>query len=501
MSEDFRARIHQLLQQDRVSGSTFAFVGLGRVCPDCLTQPLDESPPIVDGAVSHRCARCAGVWLERGSAETVGPGLVAQPTGAEPAPVPKPEPPDPALAVSVPEPLTLEPPVPPVEVPAPPPVLPVEAPIPTPPVEAPLVVEDADEALQVLFDGNRRFAEGRPIGPRRDLFRLQQLSAAQSPFAVVVTCSDSRVPPEILFDTGIGDVFVLRTAGHVLAATGLGSVLYAVEHLGVPLVLVLGHTGCGAVKAALTGTSADSYMYPIVRAIQSAVELATRSPGSHWDNAVRVHTQRTVRRLRDIIASQLPKAVAERTRVVGAVFDLETGRVQQLEDLSPSAVGADVDAQDDRKEVTEHREPPVRKADSIGGPPEPAARDAEAPEAIGAPGAPGEARYPRWCPKCRKGFGEDVSFCTTCGVLLVQPTFAVKCLRCGKANIIGSERCYACGADLHPAWLQEGRPRPRPPVVRRPAGETQGCGTSVLAMTAVFAAVWGLMWLLSASHP
>ncbi len=119
-----------------------------------------------------------------------------------------------------------------------------------PPPEEPFP-KDAKAALQRLVVGNKRFVEDEPIHPHADREWRKGLTGGQKPFATVLCCSDSRVPPELVFDQGLGDLFVIRVAGNVFAPDGLGSLEYAWLHLKVPLVLVLGHEGCGAVAAAL----------------------------------------------------------------------------------------------------------------------------------------------------------------------------------------------------------------------------------------------------------
>ncbi len=109
-----------------------------------------------------------------------------------------------------------------------------------------------DNALRKLKEGNRRFAHDQQIHPNSDTARRLELMDGQSPFATIITCSDSRVPPEIIFDCGIGDLFVIRVAGNIVdSSIVLGSVLYAAEHLSCPLVVVLGHESCGGVTAAI----------------------------------------------------------------------------------------------------------------------------------------------------------------------------------------------------------------------------------------------------------
>ncbi|EIM78432.1 carbonic anhydrase [Nitritalea halalkaliphila LW7] len=108
---------------------------------------------------------------------------------------------------------------------------------------------DKSQVLSFLLEGNKRFSEDHPIHPDQTLEKLRALSQGQHPIAAIVSCSDSRVPPELLFDQGLGDLFVIRNAGNIVSDYEIGSVEYAIEHLEVPLVIVLGHTQCGAIGA------------------------------------------------------------------------------------------------------------------------------------------------------------------------------------------------------------------------------------------------------------
>jgi carbonic anhydrase len=191
-------------------------------------------------------------------------------------------------------------------------------------------------ARERLKAGNARYVAGRQQYPDQDLSRRRELAGGQRPFATVLSCADSRVGPEALFDQGIGDLFVVRTAGQVTDDVGLGSLQYGVEHLGVPLVLVLGHSQCGAVKATVealedgrhTGTALDS----LVAGITPAVEEA-RKHGAEGDEllnaAVRINVERIVARLRKapVIGAA---ASSHETEVLGAVYSLDSGGVDWL---------------------------------------------------------------------------------------------------------------------------------------------------------------------------
>ncbi len=136
----------------------------------------------------------------------------------------------------------------------------------------------AKDALNQLIEGNKRFSEGQSTHPNRCDETKKNLVKGQKPFAVVLSCSDSRVPVEIIFDVGLGDIFVIRTAGHVLSNEVLGSIEYAVQHLGVNLIMILGHENCGAIKSAIKTYKENSfeklspYMQSIMKHIYPAIE-------------------------------------------------------------------------------------------------------------------------------------------------------------------------------------------------------------------------------------
>lgn len=128
--------------------------------------------------------------------------------------------------------------------------------------------------MQKLIDGNKRYVEGKFIHPNQSAERRMELSKDQNPFAVILSCSDSRVPPEIIFDQGIGDLFIIRVAGNIISNEVLGSIEYAVEHLDVGLVVVLGHERCGVVSAAVAGGEVHKHISSLVEAILPAVKTA-----------------------------------------------------------------------------------------------------------------------------------------------------------------------------------------------------------------------------------
>jgi carbonic anhydrase len=188
---------------------------------------------------------------------------------------------------------------------------------------------EADRALQMLTEGNGRFVAGRRM-VRDEPKRRQELATSQAPIAVIVSCSDSRVPPELVFDQGLGDLFDVRTAGHVVGDMELGSIEYAAEHLGTRLVVVLGHARCGAVTAAVSGGEAPGHIPAVVKAIAPAVAETKSHPGDAVENAVRANVRDTVRALRssDPVLSHLVHD--GKLKIVGGRYDLDTGRVEFL---------------------------------------------------------------------------------------------------------------------------------------------------------------------------
>jgi carbonic anhydrase len=189
----------------------------------------------------------------------------------------------------------------------------------------------ADEALARLKAGNERFVTGQVTHPNAGADRRAEVAKGQKPYAIVVGCSDSRVGPEVVLDQGLGDLFVVRTAGNVVDDVALGSIEYAAEHFGVPVILVLGHTRCGAVSAAVAGGEVPGHVGSIVEKIKPAVEETKGKEGDAVDNAVRANVRNVVNQLRGAgpILSGLVKA--GKLRVVGGCYDLDTGKVGMVE--------------------------------------------------------------------------------------------------------------------------------------------------------------------------
>jgi carbonic anhydrase len=188
------------------------------------------------------------------------------------------------------------------------------------------------EAFELLLAGNRRFIAGAPEHPNQDATRRAALTPGQRPFAVLFGCSDSRLAAEIIFDRGLGDLFVVRTAGHVVGAEVLGSIEYGVDVLDCPLVVVLGHDSCGAVSAACAaledGTSPRGYVRDIVERVTSSV-LAARAAGRvEADEILAEHIRHTVDLLLDRSRVLAERVGAGHAAVVGLSYRLADGSAQ-----------------------------------------------------------------------------------------------------------------------------------------------------------------------------
>lgn len=195
-------------------------------------------------------------------------------------------------------------------------------------IHAPVNMPTADVALERLRAGNNRYVTARMTHTNQTPIRRTKLLRGQHPFAVILGCSDSRVPPEVLFDQGLGDLFVIRVAGNVVDYIGLGSIEYAAAHLHTPLIVVLGHSKCGAVAATASGARLEGHLPNIAVAIQPAVDKAKQMPGNLMDNSIRENAKMVTRQL---ITSQpvlAPLVTAGKLRIVAAHYDLATGKVE-----------------------------------------------------------------------------------------------------------------------------------------------------------------------------
>jgi carbonic anhydrase len=180
------------------------------------------------------------------------------------------------------------------------------------------------------MEGNQRYVSQKEQHPDESLARRMELVGGQHPFAVILGCADSRVPPELLFDQGLGDLFVIRVAGNIVDNAILGSIEYAVEHLGTRLILVLGHEKCGAVSAAVEGGKAAAHLTTLVAAIRPAVLASAGQPGDRVHNCVIENARRVARQVRGS-APVLRGAAVKGLKVVAADYALDTGKVTLLD--------------------------------------------------------------------------------------------------------------------------------------------------------------------------
>ena len=193
------------------------------------------------------------------------------------------------------------------------------------------------EAWRTLRDGNQRFVDGASVHPNQDSFRRSELVATQNPFCVIFGCSDSRLAAEIIFDLGLGDAFVVRSAGQVIDAAVLGSLEYAIDPLRVPLIVILGHDSCGAVTATVnaytTGAMPQGFVRDLVERIMPSVITAQRNGVTGVNDTVVEHVKQTGKRL--VETSQvIAKAVEEgRTAVLGVCYRLGEGRAELVSGL------------------------------------------------------------------------------------------------------------------------------------------------------------------------
>jgi carbonic anhydrase len=186
-----------------------------------------------------------------------------------------------------------------------------------------------DQALTQLLRGNERFVAGWPDRPNQSARRRHEVATAgQQPFAIILSCADSRVPPEIIFDQGLGDVFVIRVAGNVLDDIILGTIEYAVEHMHTPLVVVLGHDKCGAITAAVERVKTNSHVQAVVDALQPALLLAEGQEGDRVSTAVDANVRYAVKKLQASEPVLMGASAAGQLRIVGARYNLDTGEVK-----------------------------------------------------------------------------------------------------------------------------------------------------------------------------
>ncbi|MBU6229393.1 MAG: carbonic anhydrase [Cyanobacteria bacterium REEB459] len=185
------------------------------------------------------------------------------------------------------------------------------------------------QALEKLLDGNQRFVHRQRQNPHQDLSRLSQVAQTQTPFAAILSCADSRVIPEIIFDQGIGDLFVVRGAGNLATRQGIASQEFGTLVLGARVLMVLGHSRCGAVKAALSGVALPGQIDSLVEAIKPAVDDSANQTGDRLDNAIKMNVQRQVKKL--AMSPVLGRLVEQgQLQLVAGYYNLDTGKVSVL---------------------------------------------------------------------------------------------------------------------------------------------------------------------------
>jgi carbonic anhydrase len=211
------------------------------------------------------------------------------------------------------------------------------------PVAAPALIPERDDAEELppkearkrLQEGNERFVLGKSQHPDQSLTRRKALGEGQAPFAAVLSCADSRVPPEVVFDQGLGDLFVVRSAGQVLDDAVLGSLQFGVGELKTPLLVVLGHSGCGAIKATIeavtkksppSGTGIDALVAALKPAVKDAEEGGAEGEEALVAAAVANNVDNVVEQLKT--AKVIENAIkAGKLRIQGAIYEIDTGEV------------------------------------------------------------------------------------------------------------------------------------------------------------------------------
>jgi carbonic anhydrase len=192
----------------------------------------------------------------------------------------------------------------------------------------------SDNPVQQLLDGNSRFAGMHATHPHENAARLKEVAAGQHPFAAVICCSDSRVPPELIFDQGLGDLFVVRTAGNLMGGLEIGSIEYAVEHLGVKQVMVMGHKECGAIKAFASGEEVPGHIKDIIDSIKAENEIQ-QIPAQDkqlLDDCIRANILHGIHQLKQqspIIAEKIRNGTLQ---ICGACYDIKHGLVELVKE-------------------------------------------------------------------------------------------------------------------------------------------------------------------------
>lgn len=189
----------------------------------------------------------------------------------------------------------------------------------------------ANEALKKLEQGNARFVKLHQKHPDETKQRRKDMLKGQHPFVVILSCSDSRVPPELIFDQGLGDIFEIRNAGNVLNKHVIGSIEYAVMHCGVKLIVIMGHQDCGAIAATLSGVSETEYIKALEDSIQPAVEQCKANGKEvNSDNVVKAHVMQDIEELLTQDTDLVKYMKEHNVKVVPAYYHLDSGKVDFL---------------------------------------------------------------------------------------------------------------------------------------------------------------------------
>jgi len=197
------------------------------------------------------------------------------------------------------------------------------------------IISSPEVAKQLLIEGNERFTSGKPLSKDLSSTRREDLmSNGQHPFAVIVSCSDSRVPPELLFDQALGDLFVVRVAGNVVTAVELGSIEYAVDHLKTPLVVILGHEECGAVTAAVKGGENHGSIGAIIEIIKPSVDSA-KTMGLTGNDLIEMSTELNIKRASSDISKSpiINKGIGlNEVKIISIKYDLDEGILKFIDE-------------------------------------------------------------------------------------------------------------------------------------------------------------------------
>lgn len=481
--------------------------GMVLYCPICpATQMERRESPDIPGHPLIVCPKCSGTWLLTNdrdalltTTETVT--TISEPAPAAPEPVAPAEPAAPVCEAAV-EASPTAPEVPlPTQAPAPQAVPVTEPPaaIPTPTEPAAAEPKDrAEAALQRLLEGNRRFAEGRTTHRSASPADRETLAAGQHPFAMVIGCIDSRVSPEIVLDQGLGDILVIRTAGEVLDETLNAGIQLATDVYDIPLIAVVGHSGCGAVTEAAHRDPARGYAYQVFHGIHPAIEAVRMQVGDTVELTAREQARRVAANVRTLTPVVDQRHRAGTTRVVALFYDLATGRVEVIDTEtvpppestpapemfaipSPTVPGDVVSAFPSEASISPEK-PGAESAATAPGftLPMPSTPVLEPTSSADTPMPPAKVENALVvCPRCLSQLmpGDKCPICHVTGVPFDKP---IKCPRCGAANALAASVCRGCGTRLrtpsmldrlYPAVAQEtppiAAPQPQEPAAFR----------------------------------